>query len=109
MSIITKVSVYTLNDTNSKTVALATVTISDCLVLTGLRIVKGKKGMFVYMPQRKLTKPDKNGNEYADIFFPVTNDFREKLNNAILDEYDKKIDEEKNVRLFRRPDDFIPF
>lgn len=102
MSIITNVSVYTLNDSNSKTVALATVTISDCLVLTGLKIVKGKKGMFVSMPQRKLSKPDKNGNEYADIFFPVTHDFREELNNAILDEYDKKVDEEKNGRTFRR-------
>lgn len=102
MSIITNISVYTLNDTNGKTVALATVTISDCLVLTGLRIVKGKKGMFVSMPQRKLSKPDKNGNEYADIFFPVTHDFREELNNAILDEYDKKVDEEKNGRSFRR-------
>lgn len=99
MSIITSISVYTLNDTNSKTVALATVTISDCLVLTGLRIVKGKKGMFVSMPQYK---PDKNGNEYADIFFPVTRDFREELNNAILDKYDKKVDEEKNGRSFRR-------
>lgn len=102
MSIITNISVYTLNDSNSKTVALATVTISDCLVLTGLRIVKGKKGMFVSMPQRKLSKPDKNGNEYADIFFPITHDFREELNNAILDEYDKKVDEEKNGRSFRR-------
>lgn len=101
-AMISSVSVYTLNDTNSKTVALATVTISDCLVLTGLRIVKGKKGMFVSMPQRKLSKPDKNGNEYADIFFPVTHDFREELNNAILDEYDKKVDEEKNGRSFRR-------
>lgn len=102
MSIITNISVYTLNDANSKTVALATVTIADCLVLTSLRIVKGKKGMFVSMPQRKLSKPDKNGNEYADIFFPVTHDFREELNNAILDEYDKKVDEEKNGRSFRR-------
>lgn len=102
MSIITNISVYTLNDSNSKTVALATVTISDCLVLTGLKIVKGKKGMFVAMPQRKLSKPDKNGNEYADIFFPVTHDFREELNNAILDAYDKKVDEEKNDRSFRR-------
>lgn len=102
MSIITNVSIYTLNDANSKTVALATVTVADCLVLTGLRIVKGKKGMFVSMPQRKLSKPDKNGNEYADIFFPITHDFREELNNAILDEYDKKVDEEKNGRSFRR-------
>ena len=102
MSIITNVSVYTLNDANSKTVALATVTIADCLVLTGLRVVKGNKGMFVSMPQRKLSKPDKNGNEYADIFFPVTHEFREQLTNAILDEYDKKIDEEKNGRSFRR-------
>ena len=102
MSIITNVSIYTLNDSNSKTVALATVTIADCLVLTGLKIVNGKKGMFVSMPQRKLSKPDKNGNEYADIFFPVTHDFREELNDAIMDEYDKKVDEEKNGRSFRR-------
>ena len=102
MSIITNISVYTLNDTNSKTVALATVTISDCLVLTGLKIVKGKKGMFVSMPQRKLSKPDKNGNEYADIFFPVTHDFREELNNAVLDEYDRAIDKEEDKRSFRR-------
>lgn len=102
MSIITNISVYTLNDSNSKTVALATVTISDCLVLTGLRIVKGKKGMFVSMPQRKLSKPDKNGNEYADIFFPVTHDFREELNNAILDEYDRALDKEEDKRSFRR-------
>lgn len=102
MSIITNVSIYTLNDSNSKTVALATVTVADCLVLTGLKIVSGKKGMFVSMPQRKLSKPDKNGNEYADIFFPVTHGFREEINNAVLDEYDKKVDEEKNGRSFRR-------
>ena len=102
MSIITNVSVYTMNDSNSKTVALATVTISDCLVLTGLKIVSGKKGMFVSMPQRKLSKPDKNGNEYADIFFPVTHGFREELNDAVLDAYDEKVDEEKNGRSFRR-------
>ena len=102
MSIITNVSVYTLNDSNSKTVALAAVTISDCLVLTGLRIVKGKKGMFVSMPQRKLSKPDKNGNEYADIFFPVTHAFREELDDAVLDAYDEKVDEEKSGRSFRR-------
>lgn len=102
MSIITNVSVYTLNDSNSKTVAIATVTIADCLVLTGLRVVKGNKGMFVSMPQRKLSKPDKNGNEYADIFFPVTHEFREQLTNAVLDEYDKKVYEEKNGRSFRR-------
>ena len=101
MSIITNVSIYTLNDSNSKTVALATVTIADCLVLTSLKIVKGKKGMFVSMPQRKLSKPDKNGNEYADIFFPVTHDFREELNNAVLDAYDEKVDEEKKGRSFR--------
>ena len=102
MSIITNVSVYTLNDSNSKTVALATVTISDCLVLTGLRIVKGNKGMFVSMPRRKLPKTDMDDNEYADILFPVTRDFREDLNDAILDAYDDKVDEEKKGRSFRR-------
>ena len=101
MSIITNVSVYTLNDSNSKTVALAPVPTSDPPALTGLTTASGQTGMFVSMPQRKLSKPDKNGNEYADIFFPVTHGFREELNNAVLDEYDKKVNEEKNGRSFR--------
>ena len=90
MSIITNVSIYTLNDSNSKTVALATVTISDCLVLTGLRIVKGKKGMFVSMPKRKLSISDKNSKKKFDIFFPVTHDYSEKRNDTVLEDYEDK-------------------
>lgn len=101
-AMISSVSVYTLNDSNSKVVALATVTIADCLVLTGMRVVKGNKGMFVSMPQRKLSKPDKNGNEYADIFFPVTHEFREQLTDAVLGEYDRALDKEEDKRSFRR-------
>ena len=101
-AVISSVSVYTLNDSNSKVVALATVTIADCLVLTGLRVVKGNKGMFVSMPQRKLSKPDKNGNEYADIFFPVTHEFREQLTDAVLGEYDRALDKAEDKRSFRR-------
>lgn len=38
-------------------------------------------GMFVAMPSYK------SGNKYRDVCFPITKEFREKLNNAVLETY----------------------
>jgi len=41
------------------------------------------------MPSRKLTK-ETNGKEYEDTAYPITADFRKRLFNVILAEYEKK-------------------
>ena len=46
-----------------------------------LSVVQGKNGMFVAMPSYKA------GNKYRDVCFPITKEFREKLNGAVLDTY----------------------
>lgn len=46
-----------------------------------LSVVQGKNGMFVAMPSYKA------GNKYRDVCFPITKEFREKLNDAVLDIY----------------------
>ena len=62
--------------------ALATVKVLDSIFLTGLRIIEGKKGLFVSMPSKKET----NG-EYKDIFFPASKQVRDQLQAAILEVY----------------------
>lgn len=61
---------------------LASITIEGCFVVTGIRIVEGKNGLFIAMPNRKTV----NG-EYKDICFPVTAEARAGIQDAILTEY----------------------
>lgn len=63
----------------------ASITINDEFAVRGLRIMQGEKGLFVAMPSRK------NGDAYEDICFPVTAEAREKLNNAVLTDYENQL------------------
>lgn len=72
----------------------ATVTLDDELVLTNIKIVKGSKGLFVAMPSTYWESDEK----YHDIFFPITADFREELNDEILQAYKDLKDEKKDKK-----------
>lgn len=63
-------------------VAFASVKINDCFVVDGIKIVTGEKGPFVDMP----SAPDGKGG-YRDTAFPVTAEFRNQLNDAVLAGY----------------------
>ena len=69
----------------------ATVTLDDELVLTGIKIVKGSKGLFVAMPSSYWESDEK----YHDIFFPITGDFREELTEQILQAYKETKNKDK--------------
>jgi stage V sporulation protein G len=68
-------------DGDSKTKAFADISIGH-FVVKGLRIVEGKKGVFLAMPQEK----SKDGKWY-DTFFPATKEAREVLNELVLTAY----------------------
>ena len=68
-------------DGDSKTKALADISIGH-FVVKGLRVVEGKKGLFLAMPQEK----SKDGKWY-DTFFPATKEAREVLNDLVLNAY----------------------
>lgn len=62
--------------------ALASVNLNDCFAIRNVKVMDSTKGLFVAMPSYK------TGNgEYKDICFPVTKEFREQLNNAVIDAY----------------------
>ena len=45
------------------------ITLDDCLAINGIKVIKGKKGIFISFPQTSYK--DKDGNtQYRDIVFP---------------------------------------
>ena len=56
-------------------------------------ILQGKEKIFVSMPSYKTKQVDEHGKPiYQDVCYPVTKDFREKLYNEIIAEYEKAKD-----------------
>ena len=87
---ITKVTVRKLNQKKNNLKAFATVELDEELVLTGIKLIKGSKGLFIGMPSTYAQDRD----EYYDIFFPVTAEFRTELQEAIIDAYNEDNDGE---------------
>ena len=66
----------------------ASVKFNDCFVVENLKIVQGSKGLFLGMP----SQPDGKGG-YRDMAYPVTKEFREQLNTAVLQAYEAKLEQ----------------
>lgn len=80
---ITEVRVFPLSKKDSNLKAFASITLDDAVCITGIRIVEGKMGLFVSMPQSK-----DNEGEYHDVAFPITKEAREEMQDAVLDAYE---------------------
>ena len=66
--------------------AFVHVTFDNVFIVRGMKVIKGKDGLFVCMPSRKL--PD---GTYKDIAHPIVDDFRVRLEKEILDKYAEEI------------------
>ncbi len=77
---ITDVKVRKLNREDSLK-AFASITIDDVFVVNEIRVLEGKKGLFVAMPSKKV------GEKYLDISHPITAEWRQRINSAVLSEY----------------------
>lgn len=66
----------------------ASVKFNDCFVVENLKIIQGSKGFFVGMP----SAPDGKGG-YRETAKPITKEFREELNAAVLEAYEAKLEQ----------------
>ena len=64
---------------------VCTVTIGGEFAVKNVKVVEGSKGLFVSMPSYK------SGDEYRDLFFPVTKEARAELQEAVLSEYERQV------------------
>jgi stage V sporulation protein G len=70
---------------DSKLKAFACITIDDCFVVRGLKIISGAAGIFVAMPSRR--RPD---GTYQDVAHPISTEARELLERTVLAAYDRE-------------------
>lgn len=74
-----------LADSTNAVKALASITIEESFVVTGIRVIESQKGsLFCSMPSRKMP----NG-EYKDICFPNSAEARAMINEEILKVYNE--------------------
>ena len=66
--------------------AIVSVTFDDELVVHDIKIIQGHEKLFLAMPARK----HPNG-EFSDTVHPTTKDLRDKLESAVLAEYERYI------------------
>lgn len=72
--------------------AIASVSLDGKFVVKNLRIVDGKKGLFVAFPQETFT--DKSGKKrYSNVFFPITNGGKYDLEDAVLNAYRQSLNQ----------------
>ncbi|MBO4915797.1 MAG: SpoVG family protein [Oscillospiraceae bacterium] len=76
-----------LSRSNGPTLANITVDLGGEYAVKGIRVVQGKNGPFVAMPQRQV-----NG-EFQDIVFAVTKEARERLIDAAMGAYEQALEQ----------------
>lgn len=64
--------------------AYADITIEECFVIHGLKIIEGKNGVFVAMPSRKMP----NG-EFKDVAHPITTEIRQMITEEVIKKYEE--------------------
>ncbi len=72
--------------------AFASITIDDEFVVHDIRVIDGTKGLFVAMPSRKLPS-----GEFRDVAHPIKQEVRGIIETAVLDEYERRLDEGENI------------
>jgi stage V sporulation protein G len=66
--------------------AVASATLNGQFAVRNIKVMEGSKGLFISMPSYKA-----GNGEYRDICFPTTPEFRQKLQDTILNAYGQAI------------------
>jgi stage V sporulation protein G len=89
-SVITNIRIFPINNKKSNCCAMVSVTLADVFCITGIKIIDGSKGLFVAMPSAK-----NNKDEWHDICYPITKEFRKVMSDSILNAFDA-LDEDED-------------
>ena len=81
---ITEVRVFPVHEEKLK--AYVTITLDDCFVIRDLKVIHGNTGLFVAMPAKR-----RKDGTFKDIAHPLNSETRERMERAILAEYEREI------------------
>ena len=94
---ITEIRISLRDDNKLK--AFASITLDNCFVIRGLKIIEGAKGVFVAMPSRK--RPD---GTYQDVAHPINNTTRDWMEEQIIKAYNsekERVEKEAGLEVSR--------
>ena len=84
---ITDVRIRKVSD-EGKMKAVVSITFDDEFVVHDIKIIDGQNGLFIAMPSRKMGEGD-----FRDIAHPLVSETRNKIRDAICEEYEKVLAE----------------
>ena len=86
---VTQCKIYPMvaNYNESKIRAIAEVVINDQLLIRNLRVMYGINGLYVSYPQDPFYK----GEDFRSLCTPITRQFREHLENTVLEKYQEEL------------------
>jgi len=86
---ITDIKVFPVNEERLK--AYVTIIIDNCFLIREIKVINGNSGYFVAMPSKK-----RKDGTYRDLAHPINQETRDMLEKAIMDAYQKRMEELKN-------------
>jgi len=89
--VVTNVQVFSVDEERLK--AYATITFDGCFIIRDLKVINGRKGLFIAMPSKKL----KDGS-FKDIAHPLNRETRLMIEDAVLSKYELEHQENMNQR-----------
>ncbi len=81
---VTKVMVQKEEKVGSRVKGYAVIELDGVLKINGIRIIEGNERMFAAMPNRKV-----GDDKYIDYVYPINKELREKIEAAIIEEYNR--------------------
>src|ERR1700756_1813649 len=66
--------------------AYVTITLDNCFVVRDLKVINGNTGLFVAMPAKR-----RKDGTFKDIAHPLNSETRERMEKAILAEYEREL------------------
>jgi stage V sporulation protein G len=81
---ITEVRVFPVDEEKLK--AYASIVLDACFIVNDLKVIEGKRGLFISMPSRRR----KRGG-YRDVAHPLNNETRRMIEEGVLAEYQKAL------------------
>ncbi len=91
---ITEVKVFPIQEEKLK--AFVSIVFDHCFMINDIKIIQGRDGLFISMPSRK----KKNG-EFKDVAHPLNNETRRMIEDRVLAEYDRVLEERGEPRADR--------
>ena len=70
-----------------KLLAYANIVLNEAIVLKGIKLINGERGLFIVMPAQTLIR--RKEIKRFEYYHPINNDVRKLIEQAIIENYEK--------------------